>query len=935
MKTGWWRVFFCLAFFEAHAQLPERENWLQSFSATDTGAYWLLTTKIDAPSLSHYPGIQVMRQLSHRNFIIKGRPRTPNGFIKQILPANNNWKLSPRLLNMQAVMQSGITHNFYIISDSIAAVKKRAEKYTAGIRIIYENNTLLLIQTGYETIKKFFLPDDQIVFIDLADHRAKEEASVNGFDYTLNRINTVHRLYPDYDGKKTTASVKENRPDTADIDFKGRWLPTTATAATLSSHATIMSTIIAGAGNSFYTARGVAPAASISSASFDILLPNNDTYYRQYNISVQNHSYGTAIENFYGADASAYDASVNSNAALLHVFSSGNAGDQASGSGAFAGIKGFANLTGSFKMAKNIITVGSADSFAVVPSLSSKGPAYDGRLKPDLIAYGEDGSSGAAALVSGSAIVLQDIYKKQHADSLPDAALVKAVLLNSADDAGAKGIDFNAGYGNLDALRAATVMHSGSFFTGAVADGRRSDFHIPVPANAKSLKIMLCWSDAPAAANAFTALVNDLDLTVTHNASNQQWLPWVLNSYPNKDSLQLLPVRKKDSLNNQEQVTIDDPPLGDYTITVQAAHVANAMQKFYIVFQWDTANTFQWTYPMANDNLLPGKQQVLRWNNQYNGNGTLEYAYAGSVNWQLISNAVPLSTQWIKWTPPDTPAVVILRMTVNGREYLSDSCTLSSPLQPAVGYNCSDDALLYWNKAGNTSFQVYRLGDRYMEPFKNGTDSFLVINKHTDTGSWFSVAPVLGFNRPGIHSIAFDYTTQGVGCYIKSFTADLISNNGILALSLGTGYQIKNISIEKIGSNAVYQPWKKVSSPFLLQYNFADSSLRRGANQYRVRIDLQNGNVIYSEVQTIYFTGNDHYVVYPNPVARPQSITILSAQLNNPVWQLFNMYGQKIMERKLSNLAEQLSTASLVKGAYFYVITENGKKVSIGKLVVQ
>jgi hypothetical protein len=361
--------------------------------------------------------------------------------------------------------------------------------------------------------------------------------------------------------------------------------------------------------------------------------------------------------------------------------------------------------------------VGSSDSFAVVPALSSKGPAYDGRLKPDLIAYGEDGSSGAAALVSGSAIVLQDIYKKQHADSLPDAALVKAVLLNSAGDAGARGIDFNAGYGNLDALRAATVMHSGSFFTGTVADGQRSNFNIPVPADAKNLKIMLCWTDAPAAANAFTALVNDLDLTVTHTASNQQWLPWVLSSYPNKDSLQLPPVRKKDSLNNQEQVTIDDPPSGDYTITVQAAHVATATQKFYIVFQWDIASTFQWTYPMTNDNLLPGKQQVLRWDNQYSVNGVLEYSYAGTSNWRLINNAVPLSAQWIKWTPPDTTAVVVLRMTVNGREYLSDSCTISPPLQPAVGYNCSDEALLYWNKTGNTSFQVYRLGDRYIELF--------------------------------------------------------------------------------------------------------------------------------------------------------------------------------------------------------------------------
>jgi hypothetical protein len=36
-----------------------------------------------------------------------------------------------------------------------------------------------------------------------------------------------------------------------------------------------------------------------------------------------------------------------------------------------------------------------------------KGPAFDGRIKPEMVAFGIDGSSGAAALVSGVAILLQ------------------------------------------------------------------------------------------------------------------------------------------------------------------------------------------------------------------------------------------------------------------------------------------------------------------------------------------------------------------------------------------------------------------------------------------------------------------------------------------------------------------------------------------------
>jgi len=46
-----------------------------------------------------------------------------------------------------------------------------------------------------------------------------------------------------------------------------------------------------------------------------------------------------------------------------------------------------------------------------VLSPSSRGPAYDGRVKPELVAFAEDGSSGAAAIVSGISLVAQQTYK--------------------------------------------------------------------------------------------------------------------------------------------------------------------------------------------------------------------------------------------------------------------------------------------------------------------------------------------------------------------------------------------------------------------------------------------------------------------------------------------------------------------------------------------
>src|SRR6185436_2781729 len=140
------------------------------------------------------------------------------------------------------------------------------------------------------------------------------------------------------------------------------------------------------------------------------------------------------------------------------IFSAGNSGSQTPVDGEYQNIAGYCNLTGSFKQAKNILVVGSVDSFYSVPILSSKGPAFDGRIKPELVAYGNDGSSGAAAITSGTALVTQSVYEAAHNNLLPANALVKAIIINSADDVYTKGPDYFSGFGNVNTNRAVNDM---------------------------------------------------------------------------------------------------------------------------------------------------------------------------------------------------------------------------------------------------------------------------------------------------------------------------------------------------------------------------------------------------------------------------------------------------------------------------------------------
>lgn len=101
---------------------------------------------------------------------------------------------------------------------------------------------------------------------------------------------------------------------------------------------------------------------------------------------------GWALKTTYGNEAFVYDQQVSTNPNLSHVFSAGNSGKLEPPSGTYLNMK-FANLSGNFKQAKNVLEVNAVDSTLTVNALNSRGVAFDGRLKRELTAFGQDGTS--------------------------------------------------------------------------------------------------------------------------------------------------------------------------------------------------------------------------------------------------------------------------------------------------------------------------------------------------------------------------------------------------------------------------------------------------------------------------------------------------------------------------------------------------------------
>ncbi|TGE10187.1 S8 family serine peptidase [Hymenobacter fodinae] len=771
-----------------------------------------------------------------------------------------------------------------------------------------------------------------VQFVDTSHRKPHDERQLNGADFAANTVSSVHSRYPQLTGSGLAVSVKENPLDIQDIDFKGRLVNPNPQAVLLSSHSTIMATLIAGGGNSSPNGKGAAWQARIAQSDYENLLPDEGALLARQGVTVQNHSYGVGIENYYGLEAKAYDEQTRQYPTLLHVFSSGNSGNQASTEGPYAKLAGVANLTGQFKMAKNVLLVGATDALGQVAPLSSRGPAYDGRVKPELVAYGDGGSSEAAALVSGISLLVQQAYRDQHG-IVPPAALVKAALLNSADDTGRPAVDFDSGYGQADALGAVRTVLENRFAQGSVGQGQEQIIPVTVPAGTQQLKVTLVWADPEAAANASRALLNDLDLTLVSTTSGQRWLPWTLSTYPHLDSLKLPARRRPDHLNNAEQITLDAPEAGTYELHVRGYQVAQGSQAFSVAYEFEQG--FTWTQPSAARNLPAGQPTVLRW--QWAGAATtarLEYRFVGQPQWQVLNPVVSLAQQYAVWTTPDTTALVQVRLSTGAAAYESDEVFVAMPLALQVAYACPDETLLTWARVpGATQYQVYKLGATHLEPYRLVADTVMFLTPVEAAQRYYTVAPLIR-GRSGERGSTPDVTQQTYGCYIRSFIPkQLVSDTVQFQLQLGTTYRLKTVQLERREPDGSFRVIQTVVPALAL--SLTDQAPVVGRSEYRVRAEAENGRVYYSSVEEAFFVRKTDVLVYPVPVAAGEPITIVGPQGEPLRVRMYDMLGRVRGEAAADGTINSVRLPAPGKGTFLLRIsTKSGSEVTRRILVL-
>lgn len=814
-------LFFCIfqipffSFAQNHSLLlkggvirPEaRTDWPPAEQAFQ-GYYFRLIQFHELPTAAEKQqlaeaGIILMDYLPHYAFfaaIRENRRIDWNVFqqVRAVIQVPAGWKLHPDVSDQQELLLS-----YHRILDADQVI---ASLTSLGAEITHRNDYTQLLGINIPPGKIQALAAlPCISFIEAMPGPPVEERQHFRTGSRSNYLAEVHGL----DGSGLVLAVAEGRVHPPMIDLHNRLDVSYHPSTTSAGHATAVAQIMAGAGNENPLLKGMAYGADVISYSFSIW-GNAPTLYANPGLRVSNQSWGSGCNSGYNNDARAVDITLRNLPHFMMVFSTGNS--QGSNCGYGAGY-GWGTITGGVKTAKNVMAVGALTRYDQVTSFSSFGPATDGRIKPDLSTVGEGGTSFASPTIAGVYAQLHQAFMQHHAGAEPPSGLIKAILQNTADDIGNPGPDFKHGYGKANARKAYRVISEGTWMEDSVTNAQQRTLSFSVPANSRELKVMVYWTDAPGAANASKALVNDLDMTLIAPGGASNWLPWVLDPTPDSISLNNHAIRAVDTLNNMEQVTLQNPAAGTWQVRVTGTEVPMGPQTFYVVTQ-SYQDELVLTYPLGGEGFVPNEREVIRWDATGAGSFDLDYSMDGGQSWQQMATGIAASLRFYEWTIPDTlKGNVQVRVSSGTMADTSANFTIAAlPTNVSVLWACNDSIKLVWDAvAGATAYRITKLGALYMDSVETVPTSEVVLHNQSTTDTlWFAVQTLGADGAVSCRTIAIRKNPGDFNCYRINASAEAVISypSGYLpdcqaASAKPLGVRIKNAGVSTLTNTIV------------------------------------------------------------------------------------------------------------------------------------
>jgi len=327
---------------------------------------------------------------------------------------------------------------------------------------------------------------------------------------------------------------------------------------------------------------------------------------------------------------------------------------------------------------------------------------------------------------------------------MPESALIKAAILNTANDLGNVGPDFKYGFGLVNALRAAVLLEDARHLSDEVSQGNSNTHTVNIPSGAIEARFMVYWADPAASPGASPALVNDLDMVVTDPSSNAL-LPYVLDSTPNPVNLDTPATNGEDHLNNMEQVVITNPAAGSYDIDITGFNVPQGPQKYWVVYEILTENLTV-TYPNGGEKLRNiGSPEIIHWDaHGLTQDIEIEYSDDNGATWTTIAT-VPSSDLVYEWSTfnLDPTGQALVRLSSGSFSDTSDSnFSIAGQVSSVVITEvCENIASFQWGAVdGAEEYDLYMLGDKYMEVMGTTTETSITVDiDDPNEDLWYAV----------------------------------------------------------------------------------------------------------------------------------------------------------------------------------------------------
>lgn len=739
-------------------------------------------------------GVSLMLYLPSNTFMAAITPGTNLGSLAQfdvrsILTIQPEYKL---LKELQVALTEKNFPGFAVKGANVGI------SFTAYQNIPYETMKQYLIDNNYQItysdrftnwftvwVKKENIIDfvalPFVCSAELMDDVPQPDNNPNRTSHRDNAVSTDYSGGRKYNGAGVSVMLQDDGTIGPHIDYEGR-IGGQYITTNFGGHGDHCAGTIMAAGNKDPLARGMAWGSTIhvyeaspSYQGFDSI--NND--YGKYGIRIISTSYSDGCNAGYTTRAQQLDIQTANMPQLIHVFSAGNSGASNCSYGAGAG---WGNVTGGHKHSKNSIAVANMDYLDGINPSSSRGPAHDGRLKPEVSGVGTNvnstqanntyvqmtGTSMSCPGVAGTFAQLYHAYKTLNSSTNPPSALMKAIVMNTADDMGTAGPDFTYGYGRINGLKAVETIEQNRYLSGSISNSGTNTHTIVVPAGVRKMKVMTYWHDYRAAVSAAVALVNNINTTVT-DPSSTVFNPLVLDHTPSASALAAAATPTIDNRNNHEQVTLAYPAAGNYVLTVNGASIPMGPQTYYVtwIFEMDG---YTLTYPIGGEGFVPGTIETVRWNNlETVGSQTLQYSTNNGATWTTITSSLPGTVRNYNWTIPSVVSGQCLFKVSRGA-YSAQSDTSFSiiPLTTSltVAWACPDSLRLNWiGAAGATSYDIFKLGPMYMDSIGNSTTtSFVVPSAFSTQTYWFSVRARGPLGAVGRRMIAIQKTPGTFAC---------------------------------------------------------------------------------------------------------------------------------------------------------------------------